>query len=74
MLDFRVGLAGDAAGSGVSRLSAGIPVALRLNIGDTYSMFVGAFVGVATDTTTIALSAGPEWSILSYRFGRLSEF
>lgn len=73
-LDLRMGLSGDASGSERSFLSAGIPVGLRLSLGQVYSAYVGGAAGVMTDTVRGFFFAGPDISLLTYRFGRLREF
>lgn len=68
-IELRAGIKGDAAGSQVSYMGLGAPLSLRVNLGGTYAIALGAFGGMMTDTTHVAFVAGPEWSMLSFRFG-----
>jgi hypothetical protein len=74
LIDLRAGIAADGAGSRVSHLSVGAPIAVRFNLGDVYSALIGGSVGLVTDTSRLGLSIGPEWSVLTYRFGALRQF
>ncbi len=73
-LDLRAGLEGDATGSKQSYLAAALPVGLRFNLGPVYSLSLGGAAGIMTDTLRPAFFAGPELSLLGYRFGALKEF
>jgi hypothetical protein len=74
VVDFRMGISGDAAGSRTSYMSVGCPVGLRLNLTRWYAVAIGAAAGFLSDTGSIAFYAGPEISAASVRFGPERQF
>lgn len=66
-LELRTGLSADAAGSVTSFMSLRAPLVLRANFKDVYSIALGAVAGMMTDTSHVAVVAGPTWSIIWWR-------
>jgi TolB-like protein len=82
-VDFRVGIraAYGSLGTLNSVVLLGIPASFRFNLGSTYSIVLGAYVGnrwtnAATGTADPerGLFLGPELSLLSLRFGKKRDF
>jgi hypothetical protein len=74
VVDFRIGISGDAAGSRTSYMSVGCPVGVRLNLTRWYAVDIGASAGFLSDTGSIAFYAGPELSPATLRFGPERQF
>jgi hypothetical protein len=70
-VDFRTGLGVTLShgGDNLTLLEARIPAMFRFNLGSVYTVSAGLTVGGVSDFRTNTLIAGPEWSVLSFRFG-----